>query len=45
MRQARTLLGGWSYRIINMILREEEDLAWQRGIGCGGYGGDFVYSQ
>lgn len=36
MRQARRCWEDGSSRIIQYDMREEEDLAWQLGIGCGG---------
>ena len=36
MRQARRCWDNYQNRIIEYDMREEEDLAWQLGIGCGG---------
>ncbi len=38
MRQARRCWDNLHNRIIEYDMREEEDLAWQVGIGCGGMG-------
>ena len=42
MRQARRCWDNLQNRIIEYDMREEEDLAWQLGIGCGGMGKIFL---